>query len=66
VPVPTSAEAALPANVDKFDEKPGVPSVVEFSAATAMRVSKESGGGLQEIVTVEKTEEHTLMVYWKQ
>jgi len=66
VPVPTPAEAAPPAYTDKVDEKSQIYSNVEGSVTTTVESHKEPEDDVQEIVTVEKAENQTLVVYWKQ
>jgi len=65
VPVPVLVEAAPPAYTDKVDDKSQIYSTVEGSATTTVESHKEPKDDVQEIVTVEKAENQTLMVYWK-
>ena len=65
-PVPAPAEAAPPAYTDKVDEKSQIYSTMEESTATTVESQKEREDDVQEIETIEKAENQTLMVYWNQ
>ena len=61
-----SAEAAPPAYADNVDEKSQVVSAIEASGLTTAEVPKKLEDDVEEITTVERTKDQTLMVFWKQ
>jgi hypothetical protein len=63
-PVPTSVEAVPPAYTDKADEKLRIISTTEVPAPTTVELQNEPEDEVREIVTVQKTEDDTLMVLW--